>query len=130
MAHGALIAAIEDLSARRADDQMLDRAGRIGLLAELFNLRFPSRPCHDRTMVHARSIANRAAVFCLTLRNLAGGNRLDPPMLSRFSPRNQRLAEVRHSLEKIYEADDLPPHLRKMLEQLDRMPPRKPSRSN
>jgi hypothetical protein len=50
-------------------------------------------------------------------------------MFSRFSsPRTQRLSEVRESLEKIYEADNLPSHIRKLLDQLDRKPPKKPAK--
>jgi hypothetical protein len=50
-------------------------------------------------------------------------------MFSRFSSaRTQRLTEVKESLEKIYEADNLPPHLRRLLEQLDSRPPKKPAK--
>jgi hypothetical protein len=44
--------------------------------------------------------------------------------------RTERLTRVRDNLVKVYEAEDLPPHLRALLAELERKPPKRPARPN
>jgi hypothetical protein len=48
----------------------------------------------------------------------------------RAPSRSERLAKVRDSLTKVYEANDLPANIRALLAELDRNPPKQPVKPN
>lgn len=77
------IAAIENLPAHRADDQMLDRALRIGLLAEVFNCGLG----HEGATLGAEAWqGNRALLVPLLFAARGMGGAPIPNVLTRTSP--------------------------------------------